>query len=380
MKLSSERILTTHTGSLPRPEPIMELLLAVEHGEAVDQAAFDAAMPGAVAEAVREQVAAGIDVVSDGEMSKVGYATYVKDRFSGFEGESAPVRFRDLDDFPDYRRKMAEAAGTRRLTRPSCTGPVALKDRAPLEKDIANMRAALDGSGAAEGFLNAASPGVVAVFLGNQHYPSREAYLEALAEAMKEEYDAIVGAGLLLQLDCPDLAMGRHVAFRDASDAEFVKAAEAQVEALNHALRDVPREALRLHVCWGNYEGPHHFDIGLEQILGLILRAKPQAISFEAANPRHEHEWAVWRQAKLADDVVLIPGVIDSCTNYVEHPELVAERLCRYADIVGRERVIAGSDCGFGTFAGISKIDPKIAYAKLAAMAEGARIASKRLW
>ncbi len=380
MLVSSERILTTHTGSLPRPEHVMELLDARERGDTVSAAAFDETVGAVVSEVVARQVAAGVDIVSDGEMSKVGYATYVKDRLTGFGGESAPVWFKDLDDFPEYRRKMGQAAGTRKLVRPSCTGAVARKDLTPVEQDIAHLKAALDKSAALEGFLNAASPGVIAVFLGNEHYASREAYLEALAEVMKPEYDAIVGAGLVMQLDCPDLAMGRHVTFRDASDAEFLVAAEGQIEALNHALRDVPAEQLRLHLCWGNYEGPHHCDIGLDKIIGVVLKAKPQAISFEASNPRHEHEWTVWRDAALPEDKVLIPGVIDSCTNYVEHPELVAERICRFADIVGRERVIAGSDCGFGTLAGISKIDPEIAYAKLSAMAEGAAMATKRLW
>jgi 5-methyltetrahydropteroyltriglutamate--homocysteine methyltransferase len=337
-------------------------------------------MRQAVADAVARQRAIGIDVVSDGEMGKIGYATYIQDRLTGFGGHTDRKIALDLVDYPDLRKKMAAISGTQTFRRASCIGPVEIKDRAPLRNDIAHFKDALARSDAVEGFMNAASPGVVSAFQPNQYYPSHEKYVEAVADAMKEEYEAIVGAGFVIQLDCPDLAMARHTGFQDLSEAEFLKRAEQHVEALNHALENVPAEKARMHICWGNYEGPHDHDIDLAKVLGIVLKAKPQAITFEASNPRHEHEWAVWRDAGLPDDKVLLPGVLDSSTNYVEHPELVAQRLCRYADIVGRERVLACSDCGFGTFAGYGKMDPEVSYKKLKAMAEGAQIASDRLW
>ena len=380
MKLSTERILTSHVGSLPRPQSVVDLLFRKERGEPYDAAEFERTMRQAVADVVARQCAAGVDVVSDGEMSKIGYATYIQDRLSGFGGHTDRKIALDLQDYPELRKKMAVLMGTQAFRRASCIGPVEVKDRAPLERDIAHFKAALAKSGAAEGFMNAASPGVVSAFQPNQYYPSHEAYVGAVADAMKEEYEAIVAAGFVLQVDCPDLAMARHTGFQDLSEAEFLKRAEQHVEALNHALANVPAEAVRMHICWGNYEGPHDHDIALDKVLGIVLKAKPQAISFEASNPRHEHEWVIWRDARLPDDKVLLPGVLDSSTNYVEHPELVAQRLVRFADIVGRERVIACSDCGFGTFAGYGKVDPEISYKKLMAMAEGARIASARLW
>jgi len=380
MKLSTERILTTHVGSLPRPPAVVDLLFKKERGEPYDAAEFERTMKQAVADVVARQRAVGIDVVSDGEMSKIGYATYIQDRLTGFGGHTDRKIALDLQDYPDLRKKMAAISGTQAFRRASCIGPIEIKDRKPLEHDIAHFKAALAGSGATEGFMNAASPGVVSAFQPNQYYKSHEAYVAAVADAMKEEYEAIVAAGFVLQLDCPDLAMARHTGFQDLSEKEFLSRAAQHVEALNHALAKVPAEKVRMHICWGNYEGPHDHDIALEKVLGIVLKAKPQAISFEASNPRHEHEWVVWRDAKLPDDKVLLPGVLDSCTNYVEHPELVAQRLCRYAEIVGRERVIASSDCGFGTFAGYGKMDPEISYKKLAAMAEGAAIASQRLW
>jgi len=380
---STNRILVTHVGSMPRPQGVVELLARKEGGEPYDRAALDGALADAVAGTVRRQRAAGVDVVSDGEQSKPSYATYVKDRLSGFSGDSPGMRGADLDDFPDFfRRLMARRAGAIRLARPCCTGPIAVKDRAPLEADLARFRAALAGSGATAGFMNAASPGVIAVFQANRHYPTHEAYLQALADAMRDEYRAIVDAGFLLQVDCPDLAMGRHVAYKGESDDAFVRRAEAQVEALNHALAGIPPDRVRLHLCWGNYEGPHHRDIPLAKIFGVVMKARAGALLFEAANPRHAHEWAVFaeRRREIPDRMVLVPGVIQSTSNYVEHPELVAERLVRFADIVGRERVMAGSDCGFSTFAGDALVDPEICFAKLAAMAEGAAIASGRLW
>ena len=382
MRTSTERILTTHVGSLPRPDDVAELLAAKEFGEDYDAADFEARMDRAVVACVADQRAIGLDVINDGEIAKTGYATYIQDRLSGFSGDSPSVLFDDLTDFPDYRRRMGQAAGARRLRRPKCTGPVALSDRAPMMRYIARLDAAMAtaGAGAADVFMNAASPGVIAVFQDNEHYESDDAYIDALAAAMTAEYEAIAGAGFILQLDCPDLAMGRHVTYADLAEDDFVSRARRLVEAMNAALANVPAEAARMHVCWGNYEGPHHKDIELARIIEVLLTAKPQGLSFEAANPRHAHEWRVFAEFDLPDDKVLIPGVVDSTTNYVEHPELVAERIARFADIVGRERVIASADCGFATFAGISKIDPAIARMKLEALVEGAAIASERLW
>jgi 5-methyltetrahydropteroyltriglutamate--homocysteine methyltransferase len=378
MKRSTDRILTTHTGSLPRPRDLTTMLEALDAGQLADAAAFEARVRGAVAEVVRRQIDAGVDIVNDGEQGKVGYSTYVRHRLTGFGGQSAAAVRADWADFPE-----AAARGERRSTvaRPACNGPIEWKDRTAVARDVQTLRAALDGVQPAEAFMTAASPGVIAHFLKNEHYPTREAYLARLVDVMKEEYDAIHRAGFLLQVDCPDLAMGRHLAFPDVSNAEFVKIAEANVEALNHALRDIPPDRLRLHLCWGNYEGPHHRDIPLREILPVVLRARPQALSFEGANPRHEHEWIVFREVRLPDDRIIVPGVLDSTTNFIEHPELVAQRLVRYAETVGRERVIAGTDCGFATFArSVNQVEPEIAWAKLRAMAEGARLASARLW
>jgi 5-methyltetrahydropteroyltriglutamate--homocysteine methyltransferase len=381
MRRSTDRILTTHVGSLPRPPEVVDRLLAQDRGEAHDLQAFDATMRAAVADAVRKQVDAGIDVVSDGEMSKISYATYIRHRLTGFETGAAPRAVpSDIDDFPGFRSRLAKIGDTPRYERPICRGPIAVKDLAPLKKDIEHLKSAMAAAGVSEGFVNAASPGVIAVFQPNEYYPSREAYLGALADAMRAEYEAVAGAGLLLQIDAPDLAMGRHIAFRDASEAEFLRNARLQVEALNHALANVPSDRVRMHLCWGNYEGPHHHDVPLDRIIDLVLAVNAQAYLFEGANPRHAHEWTVWQATRIPDDKLLVPGVIDSVSNFIEHPELVAERICRYAAIVGRERVIAGTDCGFGTFAGAGAVHPPIAYAKLAALAEGAAIATRRLW
>ncbi len=378
MKRSTERILTTHTGSLPRPPDLTAILEAMDAGNLADPAAFDSRVTSAVAEVVSKQAAAGVDIVNDGEQGKVGYSTYVRHRLTGFGGQSVvPVRS-DWADFPE----AAARQGTRStVARPACDGPIEWKDAAAVQKDIARLKAALERVKPEEAFMTAASPGVIAHFLRNQHYPSRDAYLARLGDVMKEEYDAIARAGFLLQVDCPDLAMGRHLAFPDLSTAEFLKIAAANVEVLNHALRDIPAERLRMHLCWGNYEGPHHRDIPLKDILAIVLRARPQAISLEGANPRHEHEWAVFREVKLPEGRVLIPGVLDSTTNFIEHPELVAQRIVRYAHLVGRENVIAGTDCGFATFARSTPlVEPEIVWAKLRAMAEGARLASAELW
>lgn len=384
MRRSTERILTTHVGSLPRSQAVTDVLFARERAET--EASADAPPDGAaviaaaVAEVVRRQVALGIDVVSDGEMSKISYATYISGRLSGFAGDTPREPGQDLVEFPALLRKLAERGATAKYRRPRCVGPVAVKDTAPLEADLRNLRAAVRDAAAAEAFMNGASPGVVALFQPNDYYRTQDEYLTALAGALQSEYEAIVAAGVLLQIDAPDLAMGRHTMYRHHSLEEFERLAARHIEVLNHALRNVPAECVRMHVCWGNYEGPHHHDVPLERLLPIVLKAKPQALLFEAANPRHAHEWAVFKAAQIPEDKILIPGVLATTTNYIEHPQLVAERIERFARIVGRERVIAGTDCGFGTFAGFGPVEPEIAYLKLAAMVEGARIASARLW
>jgi 5-methyltetrahydropteroyltriglutamate--homocysteine methyltransferase len=380
MKTSQHRILTTHVGSLPRSKAVTDVVFAREHGEPLDEAAAGATIRSAVSDVVRRQAEAGIDVVSDGEMSKISYATYIKDRITGFEGDSPRQPPKDLEEFPGFLRRQASSGGTPTYSRPCCVGEVRVKDMGPVQEDIANFRAALQGADVAEGFMNAASPGVIALFQPNKHYPDHESYLEALAEAMRPEYEAITDAGLVLQLDSPDLGLGRHMMFKDKPDAEYQRLAALHVEALNHATRNIDPGRMRLHVCWGNYEGPHHCDAPMSMVLPIALRARPQALLFESSNPRHAHEWTVFRDMDIPEDKILVPGVLDSTTNFVEHPELVAERICRFADIVGRERVIAGTDCGFSTFAGFGAVDPDIVFAKLASMAEGARIASGRLW
>ncbi len=381
MQISSQRILTTHVGSMPRPQPVVDILFAEDRGDDVDRAAYDQVMRDAVNDTVARQIGAGVDVVSDGEMSKISYATYIRHRLTGFEiGDAPRATPKDLDDFPEFKERLASAGGTPKYHRPICRGPIAIKDLSSLEKDIANLKAAQTESGAGEAFMNSASPGVIAVFQPNEYYASDDEYLAALVEAMRAEYEMIVEADLLLQVDCPDLAMGRHIRYRDESDDAFVQHAERQVDALNHALRNIPADRVRMHLCWGNYEGPHTRDIALSKIIDTVLRAKPQAILFESANPRHAHEWRIWAETAIPDDKVLIPGVLDTTTNFVEHPELVAERIERFAGIVGPERVLAGSDCGFGTFAGFGAIHPSICWAKLGAMAAGAEIASRRLW
>ena len=379
MRRSTERFLTTHAGSLPRPDDLIRMMFAKEEGVPIDSAALDARIATAVAEIVGKQQSAGVDLVNDGEMSKPSYATYIKDRLAGFGGESNTFRYADLDDFPALARRVFNDPGRARRKTPACIGPISERDKDAAARDAANLKAALGGN-AADGFLSAASPGVIGLFFKNQHYPSYEAYLFAIADAMRHEYEAVVNAGFVLQIDCPDLAMGRHIQFADLDLAGFRKMAQLHVAALNHALADVPPDRVRMHLCWGNYEGPHHRDVPLADIIDIAFQAKPSGLSFEAANPRHAHEWALFESVKLPDGKLLIPGVLESKTNFVEHPELVAQRIGRYAKLVGRENVIAGTDCGYGTWVGQAAVDPGVVWAKLAAMAEGARIASAAFW
>lgn len=378
MQLSTDRILTTHVGSLPRSQAVTDVVFALEKGRDVADAA--AVIRDAVSDVVRLQAQSGVDLVSDGEMSKISYATYIKDRISGFDGDSKRDPPSDLEAFPNFLQRQAKSGGTPTHSRPCCVGDISVKDMGPVKTDIDNLRAAVDTHHPAGAFMNAASPGVIALFQPNRHYQSHNEYLEALADAMSHEYKAIVDSGLILQIDSPDLGLGRHMIFKDKSDEEYRKMASLHVDVLNHALAGLPRDRLRLHVCWGNYEGPHHHDAPMEQVLPIALKANVSALLFESANPRHAHEWTVFADADIPDDLVLIPGVIDSTTNFIEHPKLVAERIARFADIVGRERVIASTDCGFSTFAGFGVVDPDIVYAKLASLADGAAIATKRLW
>lgn len=381
MKTSTDRILTTHVGSLPRPQPVVDVLFAQDRGEPYDQATFDEVISAGIDQAVRNQLGAGIDIVDDGEMSKISYGTYIRHRLSGFVTGDVPRQTpEDLNDFPEFRDRLTAAGATPVYQRPICTGPIQSVNLQPLHSDITHLTTAISGTAAAEGFMTAASPGTIAVFQPNEYYPSHEAYLHALADAMEPEYKAIVDAGLILQIDCPDLAMGRHMLFRHDSDDEFVRNAELQIEALNHAVRNLPADRMRMHICWGNYAGPHTHDIALTKVLPTALKAKPMGLLIEGANARHGHEWEVFATHKLPDDKVLVPGVLDSTSNIVEHPELVAQRIVQYANQVGKERVIAGTDCGFGTFAGFGAVHPSICWAKMQAMAEGARIASDRLW
>lgn len=380
MKTSTERILTTHVGSLPRPQAVADVLFARDKGELDDPAAAAKTISEAVKDVVQRQLDVGVDVVNDGEMNKISYATYIKDRVTGFDGDTPREPGQDLLDFPNLLKKLADSGATAQYKRPRCQGEIKVKDLAPLKTDLDNLRQATESAGPAETFMNAASPGVIALFQPNDFYDTQQAYLEAIAEAMRTEYETIVESGVLLQIDAPDFGMGRHTMYKDRSVEDYLALAEQHVEVLNHALRNVPRERVRLHMCWGNYEGPHHHDVPMKQLLPVVLKVNVQGLLFEASNPRHAHEWTVFRDIKIPDDKILIPGVLDSTTNYIEHPDLVAERLCRFADIVGRERVMAGTDCGFGTFAGFGPVDPDITYMKFASMTEGARIASDRLW
>lgn len=380
MKLSTDNILTTHVGSLPRPQDVTDLVFAREREEPVDEATFSHVIERAVSDTLQKQKQAGIIIPSDGEMSKISYATYIKDRLTGFAGDSPRRAPADLLQFPGFLERQAKGGGTPTYKRPECVGPIEVKNLDPLHDDIRWMKSAMQMHGFEEGFMNSATPGVIALFQPSKYHATHEAYLEEVAEAMRHEYEVIVNSGLILQLDSPDLGLGRHMMFPDLSDDEFVRQAEVHVEVLNHALRNVPGDRVRMHVCWGNYEGPHICDIALAKVLPVVLKAKPRGLLFETSNPRHSHEWRAWQENKIPDDYVLIPGVIDSTTNFVEHPQLVADRICRYADIVGRERVIAGTDCGFATFAGFGAVDEDIVWAKLASLSEGAQLASKTLW
>jgi 5-methyltetrahydropteroyltriglutamate--homocysteine methyltransferase len=376
-----DRILTTHVGSLPRPQDVVDQVFAEDKGEPVDREVYDRVIGDAVRDRVQHQVEAGVDLVSDGEMSKIGYATFIRHRLSGFEvGDVPRATPADLDAYPNFRNRLAEEGATAKYLRPICRGPIEYVNREPLERDLAHLQAAVEGQSVAGAFMNAPSPGIVALFQPNEYYATTDEYLEAIANAMKVEYEAIVEAGFFLQIDAPDLAMGRHIMYRDEPDEVFVERAGVHVDAINHALRDVPADRVRLHVCWGNYEGPHHLDIELRKIFDHVIRLKPSTILFEAANPRHAHEWEVWREQRerIPDDKILAPGVLDTTANYIEHPELVAQRLRFFIDIVGPERVLAGTDCGFGTWAGFGPIDPDICWAKLRSMADGARLASQR--
>jgi 5-methyltetrahydropteroyltriglutamate--homocysteine methyltransferase len=378
----SDRILTTHVGSLPRSKAVTDLVFGRERGEQVDEALFERVIGQAVVDVVRAQANAGIDFVSDGEQSKISYATYIKDRISGFEGDSPRIPPKDLERFPNFLKRQASSGGTPEYRRPmnvAATGPMTLE---PLHQDVAHLKAALDGVAVEGAFMNAPSPGIISLFQPTSFYPTQDAYLEALAEAMRPEYEAIVEAGLILQLDSPDLGLGRHTLYKDRSEADYLSLAERHVAVLNHALRNVPADRVRMHLCWGNYEGPHDCDVEMEKLLPIVLKAKPRGLLFETSNPRHQHDWSAFvdNRHTIPDDLVLIPGVIDTTTNFIEHPKVVAQRIEQFAHIVGRERVMAGTDCGFSTFARFGVVDPDIVWAKLRTLSEGAAIATERLW
>ncbi len=380
MAYGFNRFLTTHAGSLPRPDDLIRTMFAKEEGVPVDRLALATRIRDAVAESVKQQVDAGVDLVSDGELSKPSYATYVKDRLTGFAGSSNSFVYQDLADFPNLAKRVFGDPGRSRRQTPACTGPIAVGDPGASLADVDNLKSAVAGVDNAGAFISAASPGVISLFFRNDHYPNQEAYLFAIAEAMRGEYEAIAASGFMVQIDCPDLAMGRHIQYADLSIEEFRKRARLHIEALNHALAAIPPERLRMHLCWGNYEGPHHCDVPLAEIIDVVFTARPATISFEAANPRHAHEYTLFEQVKLPEGKTIIPGVIESKSNFIEHPELIAQRIARYAQLVGRDNVIAGSDCGFGTWVGQAAVDPDVVWAKLAAMAEGARLATKRFW
>ena len=380
MRRSIERFLTTHTGSLPRPDDLIRMMYAKEEGVPVDPKALADRVRTAVAEVVGKQAAAGVDLINDGELSKPSYATYIKDRLNGFGGTGNTFVYQDLAEFPRLAQRVFGDPGRSRRKTPACNAAISVRDPAAARADVANLQQALANVSAAGGFLSAASPGVVSLFFRNEHYKDHESYLHAIAEAMRDEYETIANAGLVLQIDCPDLGMGRHIQYADLDLAEFRKRIGLHLAALNHATRNIAPEQMRLHLCWGNYEGPHHHDVPLADIIDVVFTARPSAISLEAANPRHAHEYVVFETVKLPPEKVLIPGVIESKSNFIEHPELVAQRIGRYAKLVGRENVIAGSDCGYGTWVGQAAVDPDVVWAKLAAMDEGAQLASKQFW
>ena|SRR3974390_205365 len=380
MQRSSERFLITHTGSLPRPDDLIRTMYAKEEGVPVEPAALEYRVRRAVAEVVEKQIAAGVDLVNDGELSKPSYATYIKDRLNGFGGTGNTFVYQDVHEFPRLEQKVFGDPGRSRRKTPACNAPISARDVDAAQTDVAHLKAALAGKKVAGAFMSAASPGVVSLFFRNDYYKDFESYIFAIADAMRQEYETVARAGFVLQIDCPDLAMGRHIQYADLDLAGFRKRAQLHVAALNQAVANIPAEQLRMHLCWGNYEGPHHHDVPLSDIIDIVFSAKPNAISLEAANPRHAHEWNVFERVKLPDGKVLIPGVIESKSNFIEHPELIAHRIGHYAKLVGRENVIAGSDCGYGTWVGQAAVDPDVVFAKLAAMAEGARIATKQFW
>ena len=378
MEVNLKKILVTHVGSLPRKQEVVDFIFARENNQKYNQDDFDNVMNKAVLETVKKQVDSGVDIVSDGETSKISYATYVKDRYNGFSGDSPRNPPADLKLFPSFLKRLADDGGTPTYARPMCTDRVSSKGQVDLNKDIFNLKTAMKICNVSKGFMNAASPGVISLFLQNQFYSSREEYLAALADVMKTEYETITGSGLYLQLDCPDLALSRHMLFNDLSDDEFLKIAELHIETLNYALRDIPEEKVRVHICWGNYEGPHCCDIDMNKVFSTLMKAKAQFLLFETSNPRHAHEWEVFknRKSEIPDNKILVPGVVDTTTNFIEHPELVRQRIERFINIVGEDRVVAGTDCGFGTFAGFGAVDPEIAYAKLSTLSEGAALIS----
>lgn len=380
MQRSLDRFLTTHTGSLPRPDDLIRMMYAKEEGVPVDPAALNARVRTAVAEVVKKQTDAGVDLVNDGEMSKPSYATYVKDRLAGFGGTGNTFVYQDLSEFPRLEKRVFGDPGRSRRKTPACNAPISVRDAQAPQVDADNLRAAVNEVKVAGGFMSAASPGVVSLFFRNDHYKDFESYIYAIADAMRREYETVAKAGFVLQIDCPDLAMGRHIQYADLSLSDFRKRARLHIEALNHAVANIPAEQLRMHLCWGNYEGPHHRDVPLADIIDIVFTAKPDAISLEAANPRHAHEWMIFEKVKLPDGKVLIPGVIESKSNFIEHPELIAHRIGRYAKLVGRENVIAGSDCGYGTWVGQAAVDSDVVFAKFKAMAEGAALASRQFW
>ena len=378
MEVNLKKILVTHVGSLPRKQEVVDFIFARENNQKYNQDDFDNVMNKAVIETVKKQVDSGVDIVSDGETSKISYATYVKDRYNGFSGDSPRNPPADLKLFPSFLKRLADDGGTPTYARPMCTDRVSSKGQVDLNKDIFNLKTAMKICNVSKGFMNAASPGVISLFLQNQFYSSREEYLAALADVMKTEYEIITSSGLYLQLDCPDLALSRHMLFNDLSDDEFLKIADLHIETLNYALRDIPEEKVRVHICWGNYEGPHCCDIDMNKVFSTLMKAKAQFLLFETSNPRHAHEWEVFknRKSEIPDNKILVPGVVDTTTNFIEHPELVRQRIERFINIVGEDRVVAGTDCGFGTFAGFGAVDPEIAYAKLSTLSEGAALIS----
>ena len=378
--MSSDRFLTTHVGSLPRAQDLVDLIFAREDGTALDEAALAARIKQAVVHVVDRQAAAGVDIINDGEQSKPSYATYIKDRLNGFGGAGNSYAFQDIEDFPTVKERIFSDPGRKKRNAPACNGPISVKDMVAVETDAATLNAALARHEGRQAFMSAASPGVTALFFGNEHYEHHEDYVFAIAEGLRHEYEAIANTGIILQIDCPDLAMGRHTQFRELDLKGFRKAMELNIAALNHATANIPPERLRMHLCWGNYPGPHHHDVPFQDIIDLVWTARPHAIQFEAANPRHAHEYAIFESVKLPEGKVLMPGVIECQSNYIEHPELIAQRIGRYADLVGRDNVMAGCDCGFSIHAGSGGVDPEIVWAKLAALADGAAIASKRFW